>query len=105
VARDVPAHGSADATSGALHGANAGAGVSTTPFHPDLQCFVAEIRYDFNQKFGTVVIDDSGCTDMGGCIAFFKRIDPDVRFIQTYSGNRPDTAYRKNAMDQWEAIT
>lgn len=73
------------------------------PFHAQLQCFVAEIRYDFIQKFGTVVIDESGCTDMGGCIAFFERIDPTVRCIQTYSGNRSDTTYRLNAVGEWEA--
>lgn len=74
------------------------------PFHPELQCFVVEIRYDFAQKFGTVVISHSGCTDMGGCTAFFERIDPTVRCIQTYSGNRADTVYRRNAVDQWEAV-
>jgi hypothetical protein len=79
--------------------------MNETPFHPELQCFVAQIRYDFAEKYGSVVIDDSGCTDMGGCIAFFKRIDPAVRFIQTYSNNRVDTAYRRNAVDQWEAFT
>jgi hypothetical protein len=78
--------------------------MSETPFHRDLQCFVAEIRYDFILKYGTVVIDDHGCTDMSGCIAFFERIDPAVRFIQTHSGGRPDTAYKRNAVDQWEAI-
>jgi hypothetical protein len=76
----------------------------SAPFHPDMQCFVAEIRYDFLQRVGTVVIEDGGCTDMGGCTSFFEQIDPTVRFIQTYSGGRPDTAYRRNVVDQWEAF-
>lgn len=75
-----------------------------TAFHPEMQCFVRFVTYDFVEKRGCVSIDDDGCTDMGGCIAFFERIDPVVRFIQTYSSLRRDTAYRRNAVNQWEAI-
>jgi hypothetical protein len=76
----------------------------SAPFHKEMQCFVATVRYDFEHKFGTVFIEDHGCTDMGGCIAFFERIDPAVQRIQTYSSDKPDTAYRRNAVDRWEAV-
>jgi hypothetical protein len=75
------------------------------PFHADMQCFVESVSYDFVRRFGTVRISHSGCTDMGGCIAFFVRIDPGVKRIETLSSGKEDTAYRRNAVGQWEAIS
>jgi hypothetical protein len=74
-----------------------------TPFHSQMLCFVETIAYDFDNKRGQVWIANEGCTDMGGCIAFFERIDPGVTRIETYSSDRPDTKYFKNLIGKWEA--
>ena len=73
------------------------------PFHAEMQCFVETVAYDFQHLRGTVWVSSSGCTDMGGCIAFFERIDPNVRLIETFSDDKADTTYRRNAVGQWES--
>lgn len=72
-------------------------------FHAKLQCFVHAICYDFSDTHGTVWVDEGGCTDMGGCIAFFLRIDPHVKTITTYSGWEKDTTYVRKVGAEWEA--
>lgn len=78
--------------------------MTETPFHPELQCFVEGVAYNFVQRCGIVHISDSGCTDMGGCIAFFVRIDPAVRRIETFSDSKPDTIYQRGGDGQWVAL-
>lgn len=73
------------------------------PFHAEMMCFVETISYDFEHKRGQVWITSGGCTDMGGCTAFFERIDPLVTRIATFSDDRPDTQYFKNELGKWEA--
>jgi hypothetical protein len=42
---------------------------------------------------GRLIMTPGACCDMSGCIALFERIDPQVRRIETFSGDKPDTAY------------
>lgn len=73
------------------------------PYHPELQCFVSRIGYNFSVHVGQVLMTDGGCTDMSGCIEFFKRIDPEVKTIRTYSDSEPDTVYFvRNG--EWHAV-
>lgn len=62
-------------------------------FIEDVQCFVSELRYDYTTKTGTLVLGRNSATDMSGCIALFKRIDPEVTDILTLEGKKPDTSY------------
>ena len=65
------------------------------PFREDVQCFVDRLTYDFVDRVGVIELPDRSCTDMAGCIRLFSRIDPDVKIIQTVSGGKPDTQYRR----------
>jgi hypothetical protein len=40
---------------------------------------------------------------MDACVAFFKRIDPKVRFIRTLSGDRDDTCYFRDK-GRWVSV-
>lgn len=62
-------------------------------FRDDVQCFVQSLAYDFKERAGTIFLEDGSCTDMNGCIALFKKIDPAVTTILTIAGGRRDTAY------------
>ena len=62
-------------------------------FHPKLQCTVIGVAYDFPSQTGRLIMTPGACCDMSGCIALFERIDPQVRRIETFSGDKPDTAY------------
>jgi hypothetical protein len=62
-------------------------------YRDDVQCFVRELRYDFKQRMGHLMLEYGACTDMRGCINLFKKIDTDVQAIATYAGGRRDTAY------------
>ena len=64
------------------------------PFHSDLGCYVQRLEYDFVTRTGTLIMCEISCTDMGGCIDLFKRIDPKVVHIRTIAGSEPDTEYR-----------
>lgn len=78
----------------------------TWRFHPKLQCYVLELRYDYEQRIGVAVLGSAtSCTDMGGCIAAFQAIDPEVRQIQTYAdrGRKPDTVYTRGENGKWDA--
>ena len=70
--------------------------------HPELQCRPISIIYDFEERLGVIVIADGECTDMTGCCAMFKRIDPNVRQIQTVAGEELDTVYTRTDTG-WEA--
>ncbi len=71
-------------------------------YHPELQCDVLGIAYDFVTKLGIVHIEEGDCTDMTGCIDVFQRIDPRVMQIQTIAGGRDDTRYARRR-GQWIA--
>lgn len=62
-------------------------------YRDDVQCFVRELRYDFAQRMGHLILEDGSCTDMRGCIELFKKIDPEVQAIATYAGGKRDTGY------------
>ncbi|MFS8051602.1 hypothetical protein QD357_02130 [Rhizobium sp. BR 317] len=63
-------------------------------YHPELQCAVFGLSYDFVTREGILNMDESNASDMTGCIALFKRIDPKVQAIQTVAGTTNDTSYR-----------
>lgn len=72
-------------------------------YHPEFQCSVFSISYDFPNKEGVLMMAESNCCDMDGCIAFFKRVDPNVRAIRTAAGGVEDTMYRLD-LGEWKAF-
>ena len=70
----------------------------------DLGCDAQAIAYDFDRKIGMLKMRDGNCCDMEGCIEFFKAIDPEIRRIETFSGEVPDTVYALTG-NSWNAIT
>jgi hypothetical protein len=40
---------------------------------------------------------------MEGCVDLFERIDPEVKRIETFVGDVPDTIYTKTA-GRWQAL-
>jgi len=73
------------------------------PFSDELVCEVNRVEYDFNTKIGALWMQDGQCCDMSGCLKLFKRIDPEVKRIQTYSGEALDTVYTRELSDKWES--
>lgn len=71
-------------------------------YNSQLQCQPLSMAYDFGERLGMLVIAEGECTDMTGCIAFFERIDPNVRQIQTVAGDEFDTVYTRTP-GGWEA--
>lgn len=83
------------------------AGVPLVPddgelFHPGTQCYLRKLFYDFQKRKGTLYMGEDSCCDMGGTIAMFQAIDPDVVEIQTARfPDVPDTNYRKTPDGKW----
>ena len=70
----------------------------------DFMCDVHSIAYDFERRNGTLRMAPDNCCDMDGCLAFFKKIDKNVKLIETFAGTTPDTIYKLSGK-QWHAIT
>jgi hypothetical protein len=49
-----------------------------------------------------LMLTERGCADMQGAIALALDIDPRVKTVVTYSGDRMDTVYMLNDAGQWE---
>lgn len=63
-------------------------------YHPEFQCSVFGLSYDFVAKQGALHMAEGNACDMDGCIAVFHRIDPSVKAIQTMAGEARDTSFR-----------
>lgn len=68
-----------------------------------LQCKATALAYNPKTRVGRLDIVAGGCCDMSGCIAAFERIDKKVQRIETYSGSKPDTVYKRKQA-KWIAI-
>src|SRR5215831_11102346 len=64
---------------------------------------VKSLDYSYTTHSGRLYMPAGCCCDMAGCIKLFSRIDPDVAFIQTFSGSEEDTAYARLPHGQWQA--
>jgi hypothetical protein len=64
-------------------------------FHPQMQCFVESVSYDFETRVGVVTLRDGGCTDMSGTIKTFVKIDPKVQQIHVFSDGVLDIVYNR----------
>ena len=75
-------------------------------FHHGLQCCVRSVSYDFRKRAGRLDMEDGDCCDMTGCIHFFQAIDPDVRKIETFSGDARDIAYERRSKSRsvWRVV-
>lgn len=72
-------------------------------WHPQLQCAVANLLYDFTSQTGTLNMGEEQCCDMSACIALFTAIAQDVQRIDTFAGDRPDTTYTLSR-GEWRAV-
>lgn len=63
--------------------------------HKTLMCRVISLNYDFDAKSGRLVVAPGDNCNMTGCTDLFLAIDPRVRVIETFSGDKRDTTYRR----------
>jgi hypothetical protein len=64
---------------------------------------VDHLEYDFRIKVGYLYMAPVNNCNMTGCVALFKDIDPTVKMIATFAGDRPDTLYLLRGVE-WEAL-
>jgi hypothetical protein len=64
---------------------------------------VNNIAYDFRARRGAVHMPAGCCTDMQGCIEMFTGFAPDIVEINTFSGGKADTSYKRRADGEWVA--
>jgi hypothetical protein len=70
----------------------------------ELMTEVLRIDYDVRTRRGRVFMAEGCCVDMTGTIRLFKRIDPQVKAIDTFAGELPDTCYRREHDDHWYSV-
>ena len=68
-----------------------------------LKCDVVSLAYDFRSHTGQLYMPDGNCCHMPGCVTLFESIDPKVTAIDTHSGDKADTVYRKDGTE-WNAL-
>jgi len=72
-------------------------------YRADLVCEVEGLHYDFEKKVGRLLMAETSACDLGGCVALFTKIDPDVKLIETFAGDKSDTIF-KRSNDGWKAV-
>ena len=78
--------------------------MTKTKLHPEFQCFVNRVEYDFHTRTGIADIPGANCTGMDGAIKFFKRIDRRVRRNITIAGGELDIEYVRESTLKWTAV-
>jgi len=69
----------------------------------DLVCEVSSLSYDFDKKSGKLIMAESQSVDMAGCTKLFLAIDPNVQWIETFAGTKPDTIYKRMPDGSWDS--
>jgi hypothetical protein len=64
---------------------------------------VLRVECDYVRHIGRLYLPPTCCTDISGAISFFRRLDPDVQRIHTFSGGEPDTSYEHVGGKEWSA--
>ena len=62
----------------------------------DLVCHYIGHDYSTQSKSGNIYLAEYECCHMPGVIGFFENIDEKVNFIQSWSGDKIDTAYARS---------
>lgn len=66
---------------------------------------VKKLEYDKEERVLTIYQRDLCCTDKTGAIELATKIDPNVKIINTYSGEKRDITYYLNKeTGKWECI-
>lgn len=63
--------------------------------HPQLQCIVKWLTYDWDAHIGRIGFLPFNCCDGAACKNLFLAIDPGVLLIRTYAGEKQDTIYAR----------
>jgi hypothetical protein len=71
--------------------------------HRGLVCQVNDLQYNFDTRTGILRMPKGNCCHAPECIAIFERIDPNVKEIKTFAGDKPDTSYVKSS-DGWQVF-
>ncbi|MBY5841426.1 hypothetical protein J3P71_03995 [Rhizobium leguminosarum] len=69
------------------------------PYHSKLKCQVKSLSYDFKTRTGTLLMAEINACDAMGCWEIFSAIDPDVKRIETFAGDKADTFYIRSGKE------
>ncbi len=69
-------------------------------WHSGLACNLDGIWFP-SQSLVTLHFPGNNCCDMSGAIELATGLNPHVRRIETFSGDKPDTCYMVVAAEQW----
>lgn len=70
-----------------------------------VQTDIKKLEYNKEERVLTIYQRDLCCTDKTGAIKLAKKIDPDVKVINTYSGEMRDITYfLHDETNKWESI-
>lgn len=72
-------------------------------FDRALWCTPVGFSYLCDRHEGLFFMEENECVEMLACIALFKKLDPDVKIINTFAGATPDTVY-VNTATGWKAF-
>ena len=69
----------------------------------DLVCGLRSVVAHLPEHQVTLLLAEGSCCDMRGAIALAFDIDPRVKTVVTYSGDRMDTVYVLSTAGKWQA--
>ena len=63
--------------------------------HKTLKCRPLSLDFNMTNRWARLHMAEGECCDMSGCIELVQRISYGIDYIETYSGNKKDTCYRR----------
>jgi hypothetical protein len=73
-------------------------------WNEQIQCVILGVNLDLRKRIVTLMLSDTGCTDMQGAIDYARSFMPKVTRIETIAGDTPDTTYILRAKG-WISVT
>jgi hypothetical protein len=69
----------------------------------ELMCQVKNFTVDYETNTVTVNVPELHCADMGRTIELFTLLNPEVKRIEFFQENKPDTVYYQDSGYKWHA--
>jgi hypothetical protein len=70
----------------------------------ELTCHPKSLAYDFETREGKLYMAQGDSCNVSACIVLFRRIDPEVGRIETFSGERRATCYCRDKRGKWVSL-
>jgi len=73
-------------------------------FQEEIMCHIKEATFNYDTKKVVYRLPDGNCTSMTGAIIFGKKINPYVKAISVFAGEKLISQYIRQSGGDWKSI-